>query len=62
MASERLKEAPINTDADEPACARIAELRSKLLNVEKCNEINTPKTWMASERLREAQMNTDGRG
>lgn len=39
--------------------ARIAEFRFKLLNVEKCDEISTPKTWMTLERLKDATMNAE---
>ncbi len=39
--------------------ARVTELRAKLLHVEKCQEINTPRTWMSSDRLKEGPMNAD---
>ena len=48
---------PVSETAE--TIARIAELRSKLLHVDKCHEIDTPKTWMSSDRLKEGPMNAD---
>ena len=39
--------------------ARVAELRSQLLDTRKCEEINSPSTWLQAERPNPNQSNAD---